>query len=156
MRRNMSCIIGLLFVMLFAGLASAALAKAVPAKGTANAELIQTLKSAHRLLVSADYDYEGHRAKAAKDVRNTLEELGHHHKKAQPGLTPNKGGVVPPKVAHASQEKMHEPQATSDAQLREAQQLLQGALTQLNVRHPQATANVKAAITEINMALAIK
>ncbi len=155
MRRNLSCIIGLLFVMLFAGLASAALAKAVPAKGTANAELIQTLKSAHRLLVSADYDYEGHRAKAAKEVRNTLEELGHHHKKAQPGLTSN-NGAVPPKAAHASHEKVHEPQATSDAQLREAQQLLQGALTQLNVRHPQATASVKAAITEINMALAIK
>ena len=51
---------------------------------------------------------------------------------------------------------MHEPQATSDAQLREAQQLLQGALTQLNGKHPKATANVKAAIAEINMALAIK
>ena len=156
MRRNTSCIIGLLILMFFAGVASAALAQAIPAKGTANAELIETLRSAHRLLVSADYDYEGHRAKAAKEVRNTLEELGRHHKKAKPGLTPNKGAVVPPKAAHVSQEKVHEPQATSDAQLREAQQLLQGALTQLNVKHPNATANVKAAIAEINMALAIK
>ena len=151
MRRNLNCVIGLLISMFFAGLASTA-----SAQETANAELIKTLASAHMLLVSADYDYNGHRAKAAKEVHNTLEELGYHHKKAKSGLTPNNGVVVSPKAAHAGQQKIHEPQATSDAQMREAQQLLQGALTQLNGKHPNATANVKAAIAEINMALAIK
>jgi hypothetical protein len=143
--------------ILFAGLASTALAQTTSAKQTSHAQLVETLKSAQRLLVSANHDYDGHRAKAAQEVHNALKGLSyHHHKKVQSGVTPNNGTAIPPKAAQASQQKVHEPQATSDAQLREAQQLLQGALTQLNGNHPKTATNVKAAIAEINMALAIK
>jgi hypothetical protein len=64
--------------------------------------------------------------------------------------------AVPPQTSNAGQPRKHEPQTASDAQLREALQLLQVALTQFNGKHPKATANVEAAIAEINTALAVK
>jgi hypothetical protein len=155
MRRNSSCIVGLSISLLFAGWASTVMAQTTPpAKSAAHAELIKTLRSAHKLLAQADRDYDGHRAKAAEEVHKALKELGYHHKKAQSASTPKNGAAA--KVAHAAAPKVHEPQATSDAQLRQAQQILQGALTQMSGKHPKATANVKAAIAEINTALAIK
>jgi hypothetical protein len=51
---------------------------------------------------------------------------------------------------------VHEAQTTSDAQMRQVQQLLQGSLTQMTARHPQAAANIKAAIAEIDKALAVR
>jgi hypothetical protein len=160
MRRKLFCGTGLSIFALLAGLAqvSTAMAQTGPAaaKQSAHAELIQTLRSAHRLLVAADHDYDGHRAKAAEEVHKALKELGYHHKKAQTGTTPTNGEAVPPKAAQAGQPRVHQPQATSDAQLRQAQQLLQGVLTQLTAKHPKANVNVKTAITEINTALAIK
>ncbi len=156
MRRHLSCAIGLAISMFVAGWASMALAQATPGTETAHAELIKTLRTAHRLLVRADHDYDGHRAKAAEEVHKALKELGYQHKKAQPGSPAANGTVASPKAAKTGQAKMHEPQANSDVQLREALQLLQGALTQMKGRHPKATANVKAALVEINTALAIK
>ena len=67
-----------------------------------------------------------------------LKELGYQHKKAHPGTTPANGLLSP--HPHA---KMHEPQGNSDAQMREALQILQGALTHFNGTHPKAVANVK-------------
>ena len=51
---------------------------------------------------------------------------------------------------------MHEPQASSDAQLQEAYQLLEASTTEINSKHPKAAANVAAAIRELNTALKIK
>jgi hypothetical protein len=127
-----------------------------PAKQAARAQLIATLRSAHKLLVAADHDYNGHRAKAAHEVHQALQELGFHHKKPQPGSPAQNAAVAGAKAAHAAQARMHEPQAASDAQLQQAQQLLQGALTQLTATHPKATTNVQNAITEITTALSIK
>ena len=50
-----------------------------PAKALATTEVINTLKSAERLLVTADHDYDGHRALAAEEVHRALAELGHRH-----------------------------------------------------------------------------
>ena len=155
MRRKLNCVIGLSISMFFAGLASTALAQATPTTPSA-AGLIKTLKKAHHLLAHANKDYDGHRAKAAEEVHKALKELGYHHKKAKPGTPSSSGAIVAPKVAHAGHPKIHEPQAASDAQLREAQQILQGAVTQFNGKHPKAAANVTAAIAEINTALMIK
>ena len=113
-------------------------------------------RSARRLLVAADHDYNGHRAKAAHEVTQALKELGYHPKKHSIGFTRQNGALVAAKAARTAQARVHEPQATSDAQLQQAQQLLQGALTRLTSTHPKATANVQTAITEINTALAIK
>jgi hypothetical protein len=160
MRRKLFCGTGWSILALLAGLAqvSTAMAQTTNAavKESARAELIQTLRSAHKLLVTADHDYDGHRAKAAEEVHKALKELGYHHKKAQPGSPTANGAAVPPKAAHTGEPKMHQPQATSDAQLQQAQQLLQGVLTQLTGKHPKANVNVKTAIAEINTALAVK
>ena len=141
MRQTLKCVTGLLIAALFAACASTA-----AAQSPAHAELIKTLRHAHRLLIEADHDYNGHRVAAAQEVRKALKELGYTHKKGQPGAAAGKGKA-----------KMHEPQANSDAQVREALQLLQGAVAHINGnKHPKATAHVAAAIKEINTALAIK
>jgi hypothetical protein len=157
MRRTLVFGIGLALLASLA-LVSTAMAQATTpvVQGMAQKELIKTLRSAHRLLVAADHDYDGHRAKAAKEVHNALKELGYQHKKVQPASTPANGAVVAPKAGRTGQPRVHEPQANSDAQLLEAKGLLQGALTQLTGKHPTATAKVKAAIAEINTALSIK
>ena len=163
MRQKLRCVVGLSVSMFFAAVASSALAQATVPTESAHAELIQTLRSAHRLLVRADHDYDGHRAKAAEEVRKALKELGYQHKKVQPAsgqavgtVGPAAGTVAPVKVAHTGQPKVHEPQANSDAQLKQALQLLQGALPQMTGKHPKATVNVNAAVVEINTALGIK
>ena len=48
----------------------------------AHGQLRASLHWAHKLLVEADHDYDGHRARAAHEVHRALEELdGHHHPK---------------------------------------------------------------------------
>ena len=86
MRRNLLLGTGSLIVFLV-GLAttSTAVAQTQKAAGVApaQAEAIKALRSAHKLLAEADHDYDGHRAKAAKEVHKALKELGFQPKKAQ-------------------------------------------------------------------------
>jgi 5S rRNA maturation endonuclease (ribonuclease M5) len=119
-------------------LASLASLGVAQAPKTVKAAVIEDLHKAHKLLVLADHDYDGHRARAAEEVHKALKELGHASKK------------------HHREPHPKEPQSASDAQLREAQQLLQAALTHLSTHHPRAHANVQAAIGEIGKALAIR
>ena len=159
MRRKFFWEIGLSLLVVLAALASAASAQTAttPApKQPAKAQLVQALKSAHQLLAAADRDYNGHRARAAQEVRKALKELGCHHKTAQAGSTPNNGAVAPKQTASSGQPPVHEPQANSDAQLRQSQQILQGVLKQIGARHPKAAADVKTAIGEINAALSVR
>lgn len=169
MCRGLFCGLGLsaFFILASLGWESDALARqrtrgaAKAAKALSTAEIVNALKTAHQLLVAADHDYNGHRALAAKEVHKALVEMGHHKypPTAQPGAAVNTtaGGAAAKKAAHASgQGAGHEAQAASDAQLRQAQQLLQGALSHINARHPKAAANLQAAIDEINTALTIK
>ncbi len=155
MRRNLSCVLGLSIAIVFSGLAASALAQTTL---PAHPELIETLRHAHRLLVHADHDYDGHRAKAAEEVHKALIDLGYRAKKSQPALalTRATGGVAAPQVVQSGQPKVHEPQASSDAQLHEARELLKGALAQMNGTHPKATANIEAAVREIRIALKLK
>jgi hypothetical protein len=93
---------------------------------------ITTLDDAYATLAQADHDYKGHRVKAMKQIELAVQALG--------GKISGKG-------------RGHEPQATSDAQLRAAQALLQqasGGLSGKSLKH------VNAAITQISTALAIK
>ena len=53
---------------------------------TANAQLVQALKTAHKLLATADRDYDGHRALAAQEVRKAMAALGYHRRKKAGGL----------------------------------------------------------------------
>ena len=113
----------------------------------AHAAMIEDLKKAHHLLAEADHDYDGHRAKAAEEVHKALKELGHHHKPAA-GTAKSSPGT--------GSTGSKEDQAASDAQLREAHELLVKAETFLTKHHPKAHANIQAAIGEINVALSIK
>jgi hypothetical protein len=118
--------------------------------------LVHSLRSALKLLVEADHDYKGHRALAAEEVHKALKELGaHHRKEGTAGGATTTGSVTAKKSTGTAVSKDGEAQATSDSQLRQAQQILQGALAEMST-HPGAAANVKAAIAEINTALSLK
>jgi hypothetical protein len=90
------------------------------------------LDDAYATLSQADHDYKGHRVKAMKQIELAVREFG--------GKISGKG-------------RGHEPQGTSDAQLRAAQGLLQQAAGGLSKK---ALKHVNAAIEQINVALSIK
>ena len=90
------------------------------------------LNDAYATLAQAKHDYKGHRVKAMKQIELALGEAG---------------------AKVSSQGKNHEPQSTSDVQLRAAQSLLQQASPSLSGK---ALKHVNNAISQINDALAIK
>jgi hypothetical protein len=96
------------------------------------ASAVPLLENAYTTLASADHDYKGHRAHAMKQIQLAVNELG--------GKVKGDG-------------KGHEPQATSDAQLRTAKGMLQQALPSLSGKPLQ---HVNAAIRQIDEALAVK
>jgi hypothetical protein len=93
---------------------------------------LTTLDDAYATLSHADHDYNGHRARAMKQVELAVKELG--------GAISGHGHV-------------REPQAASDAQLRDAQAMLQQAASGLSGK---ALKHVKNAITQINTALSVR
>lgn len=93
---------------------------------------ITLLDDAYATLAQADHDYKGHRVKAMKQIDAALGEIG---------------------TKVSGKGKKHEPQGTSDAQMRAAETLLQQASTGLTGK---ARRDVNAAITQINDGLAIK
>lgn len=90
------------------------------------------LNDAYATLAQAKHDYKGHRVKAMKQIELALGEVG-------------------AKVTRTG--KNHEPQGTSDAQLRAAQSLLQQASHELSGK---ALKHVDAAISQISTALSIR
>ena len=90
------------------------------------------LDDAYATLAQANHDYKGHRVRAMKQIDAAL-------------------GVIGAKVSGNG--KKHEPQGTSDAQMRAAETLLRQASTGLSAK---ALKHVNAAITQINDGLAIK
>jgi hypothetical protein len=106
---------------------------------------ISELHKIKALLERADHDYKGHRAAAVKDITAAIRDLTrgarHHHPHAMPG----KGGN-------------NEPQALSDAQLKEAIEQLRTVHKQLAVvGGPADAANaVERAIKELRIALEIR
>jgi len=90
------------------------------------------LNDAYATLAQAKHDYQGHRVRAMKQIEAALGELG---------------GKI------SSTGKNHEPQGTSDAQLRAAQGLLEQASAGLSGK---ALKHVQAAISQISIALSIR
>jgi len=148
MRRTSFGKIRLSLFTVFMAMGSAALAQA--AVTTANSQAaVQALKTAHALLATANRDYDGHRALADQEVRKAITALGYRYRKVRTGVTPAPAAVV-------GQPSIHKRQADSDAQLGQAQQILQGVLAQTGASHPKAAAHLKAAIVHINTALSVK
>jgi hypothetical protein len=113
-------------------LASLLLAFGLVTRAQAQTSPITLLDDAYATLAQANHDYKGHRVKAMKQIELALQEHG--------GKVSGKG-------------RRHEPQGTSDAQLRAAEGLLQQASSELSGK---ALKHVNAAIIQINTALAIK
>ena len=90
------------------------------------------LNDAYATLAQAKHDYKGHRVKAMKQIELALGEVG-------------------AKVSKTG--KPHEPQGTSDAQLRAAQGLVRQASGGLSGK---ALKHADAALSQLNEALEIK
>jgi hypothetical protein len=125
MKTNLFLRYATLFSILF-------LAFGLVTRGHAQTSPIATLDDAYATLAQADHDYKGHRAKAMKQIELAVQELG--------GKISGHG-------------KGHEPQGTSDAQLKAAQTLLQQTTSGFTGK---ALKHVNNAIAQINDALAIK
>jgi hypothetical protein len=102
----------------------------VPAAPSATA--ITQLTQAYAALSVADHDYQGHRAKAMKQIEAAAKEMG---------------------VSLTGNGKGHEQQVTSDQQVQAATTLLQQALPGLP---PKAQKHVNKALEDLAAALAIK
>jgi hypothetical protein len=105
--------------------------------------ILPQLKSIRALLQSANHDYKGHRAKAVKEIGYAIHLLQPRVKHVQ---TPVRKPLQPNR----------EPQALSDAQLREAIDQLQSIQAQIAGRHPRAEAALLAATKELKIALTIR
>ena len=94
------------------------------------------LHRAYRILATGDHDYKGHRAKAMHHVEAAAKLLG---------------------LDLSGDLKDKQPQALSDAKLREAQGLLQNVLGSAEVKkQAHVTKQVNAAINEISTALSVR
>jgi hypothetical protein len=97
---------------------------------------VQQLQAAYRTLEAANHDYKGHRKSAMREIDRACKLLG---------VTPRGDGGG------------KEPQGTSDAQLREAQSMLQSARATAAAQHlVQVVGHIDGAIREISLALQIK
>ena len=97
---------------------------------------VQQLQAAYRTLEVADHDYKGHRKAAMREIERACKVLG---------VTPRGDGAG------------KEPQGASDAQLRQAQSMLQSARTSAAAQHlAQVVGHIDGAIREISLALQIK
>src|SRR5262249_47877629 len=116
-------------------------------------QMLQEMHQAHHLLHEANHDYDGHRAKAAEELHKAIKALHatlpHHHQKAHPLPT-----------LAVKQPAVHEDQAKSDAQLRDARKILKVVELQLaastELHHQKAAADVAKAIEQIDVALKIR
>jgi hypothetical protein len=115
------------------------LASAQVGRQPANPADVQAVTQAYKLLAQADHDYSGHRAKAMKHLHQA-------------------GKVLGISLQGDGKAKFGEGQGTSDAQLKQAQTMLQ-QMTSNNAggrRHQKAMQHVSSAMSEINTALSIK
>jgi hypothetical protein len=93
---------------------------------------LNTLYDAYATLAQGDHDYKGHRVRAMKQIELAVQELG---------------GKI------AGNGRGHEPQGTSDVQMRAAQSLLQQAGAGLSGKPLK---HVNNAIAQINDGLSIR
>jgi hypothetical protein len=94
------------------------------------------LQNAYLILATGDHDYQGHRLRAMHQIEAAAKLLGM-----------NLGGDA----------KNRQPQALSDAKLREAQGLLQNVLGAAEVKNEKRVVkHINNAIDQINIALSIR
>ncbi len=94
------------------------------------------LRQAYHILAHGDHDYKGNRVKAVHAVEAAGKLLG---------------------LNLRGDDKDREPQALSDAKLREAQSLISNVLASAEVKNQKrVTKHLEAAINHINVALAVK
>lgn len=94
------------------------------------------LRNAYVILATGDHDYKGHRAKAMRQIEAAARLLG---------------------VKLAGDDKDRQKQGLSDAELREAQGLLQSVLAAAQVKdQPRISKHLNGAINQINLALSVR
>jgi hypothetical protein len=122
----------------------------------------ESLVQAYAALVTANYDYQGHRAAAAHAVHQALKIL--HNGIAKNATNTQQTTMNNQIAAIASADKkagqitmVKEPQAASDAQLKQAQQILtQLQQTMTTNKQQRLLTHVNTAITEIQAALSVR
>jgi hypothetical protein len=126
--------------------------KASTATTGTTSEVVTGLHQAKTLLDTAIHDYDGHRGKAVSELHHAIHELTPHTQHKATGAA--KGNAAKGNAAKGAKETTTpgENQAQSDAQLKQALQLLSG----LEVSNAKAATHIKNAIGELNVALKIK
>lgn len=100
------------------------------------AEELSTLEQAYVILANANQDYNGHRVEAMKQIKEAAKIMG---------------------VKFHGEGNGHERQRVSDAQLREAQALLEKASGELQAnKQERPLKHVNAAIREVSEALKVR
>lgn len=108
----------------------------------ANAHLAKQLETIRTVLNKADHDYQGHRAEAVHQITHAIHLLHHGKAHTNPGQ-------------HFVGGKHKEPQAVSDAQLKQSIAALQSLVVPPGKHHAQVQAAIHKAITNLNVALKI-
>jgi hypothetical protein len=97
---------------------------------------LTTLEQAYVILANANQDYKGHRVEAMKEIKEAAKLMG---------------------VKFRGEGKGHERQSVSDAQLREAQALLEKTSGELQAnKQEKPLKHVNAAIAEVSAALKVR
>ena len=128
---------------------------------------IGELKSIRSILEHADHDYQGHRAKAVREITLAIHALegGTRHAPLSPQQKAAMIAARQAKAANAgatrsgtttTQKPLTEPQATSDEQLNTALSLLTQVASQLGNAKPGVSEHLQSAIQELKTALAIR
>ncbi len=118
-----------------------------------HAALVAALHQAHTLLATANHDYDGHRAKAAEEVSHAIHALGGQHHGHHALSTIHAAHNIAGGIANVG--KVHEPQAQSDAQLKQAGQIIASVHSQVPSTH-KASGHIQHALNELNTALKIR
>jgi hypothetical protein len=129
------------------------------AKRSQDAQLVKQLRQAKSLLQKANHDYKGHRVKAIAQINKAIAQLRldaspRRSTKARTTTAKRTTTVKPPRTGGG------EPQAVSDAQLKQAQQILTTVQTQLAALpatpyRTLAGTHIGNASTELTTALAV-
>jgi hypothetical protein len=131
-------------------LAFGSASNAAPKIPAAHVPILQGLHQTRTLLHMANHDYDGYRAKAVHQVTKAIHTLDPPH----PRTTAPKKPAAPPLP------RPNEPQAVSDAQLKQAIGQLNVILNQLgslpgDAHAATAMAHVRSAVADLNVALKI-
>jgi hypothetical protein len=120
---------------------------------------INNLRAVRQVLQNANHDYKGHRAKAVHQISSAIHAL-HGGAKSGKGKGKATGAKVAKRVNQGAGKAVREPQALSDAQLRDAIAALQATQTQLagagGPGAAKAVPHIGNAIKELGIALTIK